>query len=451
MAEQTTRPTGAAVTMPIPLTAGEALDVGVNRLRAGQADEAEQVFSAVLAIEPENATALHFTGIIRHKQGKTTEAVALIRRALDQAPRYLDAYVNLGNIHNETGELLLARDMYVKALELEPNHVGAYNNLGVTMQNLNSLDLAKQCFEKALAIDPNNGDVYQNLGNVYRLEWNFVEACANFRKAIALRPYNAEAYRYLAFTLYMMNERDEAVKLIRQWMEFDPDNPASHHLLAAFSGENVPDRAADTYVRQIFDAFAPGFDSTLKNLQYRAPDLVAQEVSRIWPEAKADLDVLDAGCGTGLCGPFLRGHARRLVGVDLSARMLAKAGERALYDELVEAELTAYIAAHPQSFDVIASADTLCYFGRLDEVAAAAFQALRPGGYLVFTVEKATVEGAPGPGYVLGLHGRYAHGDTYVRDTLSAAGLRVERLLDDVLRLEMKQNVNGLVVVARRP
>ena len=53
--------------------------------------------------------------------------------------------------------------------------------------------------------------------------------------------------------------------------------------------------------------------------------------------------MLDAGCGTGLCGPLIAPYARRLVGVDLSERMLAQARARDVYDELVKGELTAYL------------------------------------------------------------------------------------------------------------
>ena len=38
--------------------------------------------------------------------------------------------------------------------------------------------------------------------------------------------------------------------------------------------------------------------------------------------------MLDAGCGTVLCGPLVAPFARRLVGVDLSARMLDQAKAR---------------------------------------------------------------------------------------------------------------------------
>ena len=97
-------------------------------------------------------------------------------------------------------------------------------------------------------------------------------------------------------------------------------------------------------------------------------------------EASKSLDVLDAGCGAGLCGPLIAPCARRLVGVDLSGRMLAQARDKNVYDELIQRELTSYLRDSPAVFDAIVSADTLVYFGPLRDVVAAAARALRPGG-----------------------------------------------------------------------
>ena len=85
-------------------------------------------------------------------------------------------------------------------------------------------------------------------------------------------------------------------------------------------------------------------------------------------EPSKSLDVLDAGCGTGLCGPLVAPYARRLTGVDLSAGMLAQAKEKNVYDALMKGELTEYLRDSREAFDLIVSADTLVYFGGLEDV-----------------------------------------------------------------------------------
>ena len=166
------------------------------------------------------------------------------------------------------------------------------------------------------------------------------------------------------------------------------------------------------------------------------------------PAARA-LDVLDAGCGTGLCGPLVAPYARRLVGVDLSEGMLEHAREKNVYDELVRGELTAYLQNHRDAFDLIVTADTLVYFGGLEEVAVAAAGALRSGGRLVFTAEEATGDDAPST-YCLKPHGRFSHRAQYVERVLAAAGLSAD-IARAELRVESGLPVAGLVVTATKP
>jgi predicted TPR repeat methyltransferase len=126
--------------------------------------------------------------------------------------------------------------------------------------------------------------------------------------------------------------------------------------------------------------------------------------------------------------------------------MLARAGERDVYDVLVRGELTAHLRYNPVSFDVIVSADTLVYFGALEVVGAAAAAALRPGGVLVFTVEELSGDA----GFDLSPNGRYRHTRGYVERTLAEAGLRSE-IVPAELRLEAGEPVAGLVVRATAP
>ena len=196
-----------------------------------------------------------------------------------------------------------------------------------------------------------------------------------------------------------------------------------------------------------FDSFAASFESKLAKLSYRAPRLVAAMLEDSGVQAANALDVLDAGCGTGLCGPFLAPYARRLTGVDLSGGMLTQAEAKNLYDELVQEELTANLAARDCSLDLIVSADTLVYFGPLEEVVAAASRALRSGGLFIFTLERNTE--APPRDFHLEHHGRYTHGEPYVASLLDRHGFEVEIEYAD-LRLECGRPVAGLVVRARK-
>ena len=162
------------------------------------------------------------------------------------------------------------------------------------------------------------------------------------------------------------------------------------------------------------------------------------------------LDILDAGCGTGLCAEHFKPFARRLVGVDLSLEMLKRAGMRQLYDELIMGELTAFVGAVSSAWDLIVSADTLVYFGDLTGAMGAVWRGLRPRGHVVFTLERATEEDAP-QGFKINPHGRYSHSEAYVRGILSAARLEPRQISHVHLRLELKKPVEGLLVVASRP
>jgi predicted TPR repeat methyltransferase len=251
----------------------------------------------------------------------------------------------------------------------------------------------------------------------------------------------------LAYAYAQLGEIDKARKIFADWLEMDPDNPIAEHHFLALGVSEAPARASDAYVVTVFDNFATGFDSRLALLHYKAPELVGAMADRILGPATAGLDVLDAGCGTGLCSPLLRGHARHLTGVDLSPKMLEQARERGGYDELHTHELTAFIDQHPDAYDLIVSADTLCYFGDLGDVAMAAAKSLRKNGLLIFTVEESIDKPDH---YQLFLHGRYGHGEPYVRQILEKAGLSVTQIARETLRLEVGKPVAGLVVAARK-
>jgi predicted TPR repeat methyltransferase len=143
----------------------------------------------------------------------------------------------------------------------------------------------------------------------------------------------------------------------------------------------------------------------------------------------------------------LKPYARHLAGCDLSAGMLRRAQARGVYQVLHQDELVFYLDTLPAHFDAVVSADTLCYFGALEAAMAAAARSLRPGGWLVFTVE-ALAEGDPAS-HRLQPNGRYAHGADYLRAVMAGAGLTQLTLRAEALRLEAGKPVAGWLVAAR--
>ena len=405
---------------------------------------AGEIYGRILEVAPDHADALHFSGVLAHQQARSEQAVALIERSLELEPERADWHSNLGIVLQDRLDLDGAIAAYEHAIALDPNHANAHSNLGVVLRAKGRVVEAEAAHRAAIRIDPDHSDAYNNLGVLLNGEKRQREAALCFSRVITLRPRHPEARRLLALAHHTLGEVDKAVEVCEAWLEEEPDDPIARHMLAACSGRDVPPRASDAFVEKTFDSFAASFDVKLAALLYRAPVLVAAMLADANVGASRSLDVLDAGCGTGLCGPLIAPYARRLVGVDLSERMLDQARARNVYDELVRRELTAYLRGCTGAFDLIVSADTLVYFGPLEEVVAAAKNALRGRGRLIFTVEELRGAGHE-TGYAISPNGRYRHARAYVERVLTDASLRSE-IVPAELRLEAGEPVPGLVV-----
>ena len=399
-------------------------------------------------MDPRHPDALHFAGVLAHQAGRHDEAIALIERSLAVVPDRADCYSNLGIVFQSAGRFDEAIDAYRRAIALEPGHANAHNNLGVLLRATGNPAGAEAEYRVAIAIDPGHIDAYTNLGILLNGLKRTDEAAACFSKVITLRPKHREARRLLALAHCTLGETAEAVRIFEEWLAEEPDDPIARHMWSACTGRDVPSRASNAFVEQTFDSFAASFESKLERLSYRAPSLVAAALATSEPGPAKQLDVLDAGCGTGLCGPLLAPYARTLTGVDLSEGMLARAREKSVYDTLIKAELTQFLRDHRDAFDVIVSADTLVYFGDLDEVITAATRALRPNGVVVFTLEHAVGAGVDVRSR-LQYHGRYNHTPGYVERLLREAGL-TPAIAEAELRMEAGVPVAGLVVQAKR-
>ena len=171
---------------------------------------------------------------------------------------------------------------------------------------------------------PDWAEALHNLGTALKDQGKLEEAAACCRRAIELKPGFAEAYDSLGLALQQQGKYEEAIAVWQRCVRIAPEDSVARHMLAAGTGQNVPTRCADDYIRRTFDRFAQSFDRTLQGLDYRGPEQVAAAIAKELGVARGNLDILDAGCGTGLCGPLLRPYARQLSGVDLSSACSAR-------------------------------------------------------------------------------------------------------------------------------
>jgi predicted TPR repeat methyltransferase len=280
---------------------------------------------------------------------------------------------------------------------------------------------------------------------------DFAAASDILEQTVEIVPKFATAWFALGAIRDRLGDRSGAVAAFERVRDTDPQDyhGARLQLARLGSGEAKP-AMTETYVRRLFDQYAGRYDAALTgHLNYRGPAILREAVETAMRAAGRPLHfdaMLDLGCGTGLGGAAFRPFVDRLVGVDLSPEMIAKAEAKGLYDLLVASDLADFLgeeiaaAAH---YHLVLAADVFVYVNDLSPVIAAIARVLAPDGLLAFTAETHSGDGAR-----LLLTLRYAFGENYVRTSLAGAGLAVLRLDECAVRTEKGEPVEGLVVVA---
>jgi predicted TPR repeat methyltransferase len=288
-----------------------------------------------------------------------------------------------------------------------------------------------------------------------------------FAQAAEAEPAFAAAWFALAETAAKLDDRAGAVAAFERALALDPQDRCGAALHLARLGAADPARAmSSSYVRTLFDQYAPRFDGALEALAYRGPQFLLDAVTRVRPVATFAA-ALDLGCGTGLAGAAFRPCVAHLTGVDLSPGMIARARAKGIYDRLETAEMGAFLEAERTArrrYDLVIAADVFAYLYDLGPVVQAVADVLGRGGIAAFTVEThgnhlagddstsqdLTSEDLGNDGVALGEKLRYRHGAGHVRAAIAVTGLDVVHLAPASTRTEAGETVPGLIAVAVR-
>ncbi|KAF1829123.1 S-adenosyl-L-methionine-dependent methyltransferase [Decorospora gaudefroyi] len=146
--------------------------------------------------------------------------------------------------------------------------------------------------------------------------------------------------------------------------------------------------------RKLYDEWARTYDSDMSMHEFIAPRLVAQAVARglklnhISTETPLQgLQIVDAGCGTGLVGVELsKLGATDILGLDISEGMLAVAKNTAVYDDLKIMDLTKRLEFENGKFDALTCCGTFTHGHLGPEPLGEFVRVVKDGGIVVATV-----------------------------------------------------------------
>jgi tetratricopeptide (TPR) repeat protein len=233
-------------------TTSEALAVAVQHHQAGRLPAAEQIYRQILAVEPNQADAVHLLGVIAHQVGKHAIAVEYIGRAIELMGNEAHLHNNLGEAYRALRRLTEAVACYRRALELKPDYAEAHNNLGAALKDQGKLDEAIVCHRRALQLKPDFAEAHNNLGNVLKDQGKLDEAVANYRRSLELKPDNAEANINLGNVLKDQGMVDEAVICYHRALRLRPNFAEAHNSLGnALCEQRKPDAAIACYRRTL--------------------------------------------------------------------------------------------------------------------------------------------------------------------------------------------------------
>lgn len=452
-----------------------------NALKAmGLFSQAIQAYQQSIDISPNYPPALNNLGTVYYAQENTTDAIKYYRRAIENKSDYIEAYYNLGLALTRSREIAEAIATYEKIIALMPHYLAASFQLGClyletnqihkaihcfqtiekdhpqqyeTQSNLAACFLrlglyneAKQHYQKALALYPDDTQTLFNLGVIHMQQGHVESAIQYYQQAIKLRPDFFEAHNNLGVAFLAKNLRGYALHHFREALRLQPKNESVSYTVQMLAQDQNLLAAPSGYIQNLFDSYADHYEPhLLQSLSYKIPELMLQAMNTISRATPKSLDILDLGCGTGLCGLAFETYAKTLTGIDISSKMLAHAAQKNIYSELVASDLLAGLQDKTQAYDLILAGDVLVYTGDLNPLFTAIRHALRNKGLFIFNTEISDK-----PGFELTTTGRFTHHKNYLEQLAKQHGLNIAYYQKAITRHQNNDPVYGHLYILQK-
>ncbi|MCG8433095.1 MAG: tetratricopeptide repeat protein, partial [Gammaproteobacteria bacterium] len=161
-----------------------------TRFQQGNLIAAEQACEEILALDPENADALHLLGIAIGQQGRNEQAVELLQKALKKKPTDIHILNNLAQTLLRLEQFSQAGELLERAVNYEPGFTEGHYNLARTYEGAGDILLAEKKYKKALELNPEFADAAANLAAIKESRKQRREAGELAQRALKIAPMN---------------------------------------------------------------------------------------------------------------------------------------------------------------------------------------------------------------------------------------------------------------------
>jgi tetratricopeptide (TPR) repeat protein len=135
------------------------------------------------------------------------------------------------------GDLKAAQAAFEKVTEVDPQNPDGWVNIGRAALQEGDLARARTVLEKALALNPKLARTNFFYGSLMKSTGDYDQAAAHFQIVLAQYPRDRVALNNLGRVLFLERKYSEAVKVLQQVLEVDPEDLQAHYnLMLCYNG-----------------------------------------------------------------------------------------------------------------------------------------------------------------------------------------------------------------------
>ena len=154
-------------------------------------------------------------------KGELNEGLRLAIELRSQFPKSINAINLLGSIYQRLGKPKLAISEYKSGLKMYPSQVDLLNNLGIVYRSANLQTLALQTFKKLKQLHPQHLNGLHNFALVLMDMQDYKAATVLLKEALDFSPNNARLLNDLGVCEFEIGNVDEAFKSYKKAIEIE--------------------------------------------------------------------------------------------------------------------------------------------------------------------------------------------------------------------------------------